>query len=181
MQVITSVPLKRKLFGYFYPPPYHERGFGMKTNKTIEIHHIPWDKLKNMIRTPSGEGSKGLTLPNLPSDLKSNSERELMLIGIFVLGELVGITYYWFEPTTGTGFIDRLSVSPDLHRLGYGCAALTKAVEQLSKIPECKRIRTSFVPSNPIIETLYYSLGFRRTGETVGEEVITVMDMRNNK
>jgi len=149
----------------------------MNTKKTIEIRQIPMSKLKEDAGTTQREKFQGLIPPQLSSKMALNPDLVLNLLGIFVLGDLVGVTYYWFEPSTGTGYIDRLTVTPDLHRLGYGCAALTKAIEQLCKIPGCKHIRTSFVPSSPIIETLYHSLGFRKTGERVGEAVVTVMDL----
>ena len=153
----------------------------MYTKKTIEIRQIPVDRIRKNTDTSNGEDYLGLIPSQIPPNNKLNPDLELNLLGVFVLGELVGVTYYWFEPNTGTGYIDRLTVTSDLHRLGYGCAALTKAIEQLSKIPGCKCIRTSFVPSSPIIETLYHSLGFRKTGERIGEAVVTIMDLPSEK
>lgn len=153
----------------------------MNTKKTIEIRQIPVDRIRKNADSPDDEGLLSLIPSQIPPNHKGNPDLELNLLGVFVLGELVGVTYYWFEPSTGTGYIDRLTVTPDLHRLGYGCAALTKAIEQLCKIPGCKCIRASFVPSSPIIETLYHSLGFRKTGERVGESVVTIMDLPSEK
>ncbi len=149
----------------------------MKTKRTIEIRQIAMDKIKNKCDSIAVEDLFRSIPSHLSSRFETNPDKELNLLGVFVLGELVGIIYYWFEPSSGTGYIDRLTVTSDLHRLGYGCAALTKAIEQLCKIPGCKRIRTTFIPSNPIIETLYHTIGFRKTGEIVGEDVVTIMDV----
>lgn len=153
----------------------------MNTKKTIEIRQIQMSKLNENAGTDPRGKLQGLIPSQLSSKMAVNPALVLNLLGIFVLGDLVGVTYFWFEPNTGTGFIDRLTVTPDLHRLGYGCAALTKAIEQLSKIPGCRRIRTSFVPSSPIIKTLYHSLGFHETGERIGEAVVTIMDLPSEK
>jgi RimJ/RimL family protein N-acetyltransferase len=69
----------------------------------------------------------------------------------------------------------RLSVADDQRR-GYGRSAMSEVIGRLRSTPGCRRIRTSFEPNNKVADALYYSLGFRKTGEVDEGETVTVLD-----
>jgi diamine N-acetyltransferase len=81
----------------------------------------------------------------------------------------------WFDPKSGTGYIDRLMVAADYQGRGYGRAGMSEVIERLRSTPGCRTIRTSFEPTNAVAEALYESLGFRKTGEIEDGEIVTVL------
>jgi len=80
------------------------RGYGMKTKKTIEIRQIPVNKNGKSIDLSATKDLWDVIPSNWSTKIEENPDRELILLGLFVLGELVGISYYWFDPSTTTGY-----------------------------------------------------------------------------
>ncbi|MBT3276079.1 MAG: hypothetical protein HN368_23225 [Spirochaetales bacterium] len=52
---------------------------------------------------------------------------------------------------------------------------MTEVISRLKDTPGCARIRTSFMPTNAVAESLYYGLGFRKTGEADEGEVVAAL------
>jgi len=99
-------------------------------------------------------------------------------LAIYADDEMVGFTMYWFDAEQGTGYIDRLMVAEGHQGMGYGRAAMLQVIDRLRARPGCRRIQTSYGPSNAVAEALYGSLGFRKTGETVAAgELVTVLEV----
>jgi diamine N-acetyltransferase len=92
---------------------------------------------------------------------------------------MVGFIMVCFDPEDGTGYIDRLMVAADHQRRGYGRAAMLDVMARLQATRGCRRIRTSFAPANAGAEALYEGLGFRKTGEMDGGEVVVVLEVRD--
>jgi diamine N-acetyltransferase len=87
---------------------------------------------------------------------------------------------YWFDPESGTGYVDRLMVAREHQRRGYGRATMSEVIARLRNTPGCQRIRTSFEPTNAVADSLYRSLGFRRTGEVDAGETVVVLELPEN-
>ena len=77
--------------------------------------------------------------------------------------------------------IDRLMVAAKYQGRGYGRAAMLEAIERLEGMPGCRRIRTSFEPTNVVAESLYESLGFRKTGEVTHGEIVVIKEIVDDK
>jgi len=60
---------------------------------------------------------------------------------------------------------------------GYGKSALTLAAQYLKEKYNVDEIFLSVKPSNTVAEELYSSVGFERTGETEGSEVVMCLKM----
>ena len=61
-------------------------------------------------------------------------------------------------------WITRLMVDKNHQKNGYGKAAILRVVEILRNKPGCNSIFTSYEPENLVVEKLYLSLGFEKTG-----------------
>jgi diamine N-acetyltransferase len=88
---------------------------------------------------------------------------------------LVGFIMY--EPDLlsqleGVYFICRLMIDCAYQGKGYGRMAMQQVIERLRKYPDCRVIRTSYVPENTMAAKLYYGLGFLPTGEVEDGEII---------
>lgn len=60
---------------------------------------------------------------------------------------------------------------------GYGREAFSRLLEYLLTFPQGKadRIELSYNPANHVAKRLYESFGFRETGETDGDEIVSVL------
>jgi hypothetical protein len=77
----------------------------MKTNNMIKIRQIPTNNFEKCLDLSSAQDLQNIIPSKWSSKIEKNPDQELILLGIFVLDELIGITYYLFDPNTATGYI----------------------------------------------------------------------------
>jgi diamine N-acetyltransferase len=121
---------------------------------------------------------RNFVAPNVYSLAEAKVDGVSNPLAIYADGQMVGFTMYCFEPESGIGYIDRLMVAAEHQGRGYGRAAMTEVIERLQSTPGCRRIRTSFEPTNAVASALYESLGFRKTGEIDEGELVMVLEIR---
>lgn len=85
---------------------------------------------------------------------------------------MIGFTMYGYCYEYGFYEICRFMIDYKYQGKGYGRRALVKIIEEMKKNEECKEIYISFDPKNNIARSLYESLGFYDTGETLEEELL---------
>ena len=149
----------------------------MNDKPLIELREITMENFRECIRLDVAEDQKKFVASNMYSLAEAKADGVSNPRAIYASGQMVGFTMYCFEPEDGTGYIDRLMVAADHQDKGYGRAAMKEVIEQLQKIPDCLRIRTSFHPENEVADDLYTSLGFQKTGELDEGEVVTVLEI----
>jgi len=77
----------------------------MKINNMIKIRQIPINNFEKCVDLSSAQDVRNIIPSKWSSKIDKNQEQELILLGIFVLDELIGITYFLFDPNTATGYI----------------------------------------------------------------------------
>jgi len=77
----------------------------MKTNNMIKIRQIPTYNFEKCLDLSSAQDVRNIIPDKWSSKIEKNPDQELILLGIFILDELIGITYYLFDPNTATGYI----------------------------------------------------------------------------
>ena len=77
----------------------------MKTNNIIKIRQIPTNNFEKCLDLSSAQDVRNIIPSKWSSKNEKNPDQELILLGIFVLDELIGITYYLLDPNTATGYI----------------------------------------------------------------------------
>jgi diamine N-acetyltransferase len=147
----------------------------MKTKQIIELREITMENFDECIRLSVAEHQRGFVASNMYSLAEAKADGVSNPLAIYVDDQMVGFTMYWFDPKSGTGYIDRLMVAADYQGRGYGRAGMSEVIERLRSTPGCRTIRTSFEPTNAVAEALYESLGFRKTGEIEYGEIVTVL------
>jgi diamine N-acetyltransferase len=153
----------------------------MEPKQLIELREITMENFRQCINLSVAEHQRGFVASNMFSLAEAKADGVSNPLAIYAGGEMVGFTMYCFDPKLGTGFIDRLMVAADHQGRGYGRAAMAEVISRLRRTPGCKRIRTSFEPTNAVAEALYESLGFRKTGEVDDGEVVVVLELPENK
>jgi diamine N-acetyltransferase len=151
----------------------------MKITSMIELRKITMENFRECINLSVAEHQKGFVASNMYSLAEAKADGVSNPLAIYTGEEMVGFIMYCFDPKAGTGYIDRLMVAADHQGRGYGRAAMVEVIDRLQHTPGCCRIRTSFEPTNIVAESLYESLGFRKTGEIDEGEVVTILEVKN--
>ncbi len=86
--------------------------------------------------------------------------------------DVVGFVMWGFDEEERSCWIGGLVVDRRAQRRGYGRAATEALVRYLRGRAECGGIALSYRPENVAARSLYASLGFVETGETVDEEIV---------
>ena len=149
----------------------------MEPKSTIELREITMENFRECINLSVAEHQRGFVASNMYSLAEAKADGVSNPLAIYAGGRMVGFTMYCFDPKSGTGYIDRLMVAADHQGRGYGRAAMTEVIRRLRETPGCRRIRTSFEPTNAVAGALYQSLGFCRTGEIDDGEVVAELEV----
>jgi len=144
----------------------------------IELREITMENFRDCIRLSVAEDQKGFVASNMYSLAEAKADGVSNPRAVYAEGKMVGFTMYWFDANNGIGYIDRLMVAVDYQGRGYGRATMMEVIRILRAMPGCRLIRTSYEPTNTVAETLYKSLGFRRTGEIDEGEVVTALEIK---
>jgi len=75
----------------------------------------------------------------------------------------------------------RFMIDARYQQRGYGKAALQLSIEYLCEKFNVSEIFLSFEPTNIVAEKLYSSLGFKRTGEVEGGEIVMRLDISKDQ
>lgn len=151
----------------------------MKKDPIIELREITMENFRECINLSVAEHQKGFVASNIYSLAEAKADGVSNPLAIYAGEEMVGFIMYCFDPKAETGYIDRLMVAADHQGRGYGRAGMVEVIDRLQNTPGCRRIRTSYEPTNFVAESLYESLGFRKTGEIDGGEIVEVLEVKN--
>lgn len=77
----------------------------------------------------------------------------------------------WSEDDRTVG-IWRMMIGPDYQGKGYGRAAMEEAIRIIRETGKFDLIYLSYVQENTAAQKLYYSCGFRESGEMIEDEVV---------
>ena len=91
---------------------------------------------------------------------------------VYAGDEMVGFVMFGFDTDDDKFYLGRLMIDEKHQGKGFGKAATLEVIERLKQNEDCKEIYLSFVPENESAEKLYKSIGFERTGELNGHEIV---------
>jgi diamine N-acetyltransferase len=141
----------------------------------VTLRDITTENFIERIRLGVAEDQKGFVATNAFSLAEAKADGVSHPPAVFADGRMVGFIMFDFEPEEARGYISRRMVDARFQGNGYGRAAMAQAIDRFKGNPECREIQTSFAPASAIAETLYLSLGFEHTGETVDGETVVRM------
>jgi len=91
---------------------------------------------------------------------------------IYADEKMVGFVMLGFDKTKKAYDIMRFMIDAKYQKSGYGKAALLLAIKHLRDEFDAREVYLSFVPGNAVAEKLYGDMGFTRTGEIEGGEIV---------
>lgn len=153
----------------------------MDPEPRIELREITMENFRQCIRLEVADHQRGFVASNMYSLAEAKADGVSNPLAVYSGGSMVGFTMYWFDAESGTGYIDRLMVAAGHQRRGYGRATMREVIRRLRETAGCRRIRTSFEPTNEVARSLYLSLGFRETGEVDEGETVAVLDVEADR
>jgi diamine N-acetyltransferase len=151
-----------------------------------EIRPVTKDNWKELIRLKVREDQTHFVASNVYSIAESQfgddyeGHWDLHPFGIYDVDTAVGFLMYGynFEHPKQQAFIIRLMVDEKHQSKGYGRFGMQKMLEIFRGEERIKCVGISYEPENEAARKLYASLGFQETGESVGDEVLAVLQLR---
>ncbi len=150
---------------------------------TITLRAIDADNWLACVRLSVAPTQTDFVASNVFSLAQAAYQRQPRLIplGVYDGDTLVGFVMY-ADPAAppddqGRTWIMRVMVGQDYQGKGYGRAAMVALLARMNvATPPPRLIALDFHEANHVAEHLYASLGFKRTGEQEGHEVIAVLE-----
>lgn len=114
--------------------------------------------------------------PNAYSLLQAKFEEGLYPLSIYDEDTMVGFIMYEKDEENDLGMC-RLMIDEKYQKRGYGREAVLKLLDLIREKYGSTPFYTSFEPENTVADKLYESLGFKKTGELIGEEVVAKINL----
>ena len=128
--------------------------------------------LTNVSNLKVADAQKTFVAPNVMSIAQSKIYPTNLPFAVYNDDEMVGFVLYGFDTEDEKFYLGRLMIDEKFQGKGYGRAATLEVIKELKKIEDCREIYLSFAPENTNAEKLYESIGFERTGELNGSEIV---------
>lgn len=140
---------------------------------TVELREVTKHNWEQVVKLPLSEEQRKFVAPNWYSLLEAAYESETLTARAAYDGfTLVGFTMYGYEDEARQYWVDRLMVSTEHQRKGYGRAIMQQVIGIHKLNPDCKALFISFEPENHVAQALYESLGFQDTGQIRWDEKV---------
>jgi diamine N-acetyltransferase len=141
--------------------------------KKIELREITPQNFKECINLKVADSQNSFVASNLMTIAQAKIIfPSASLKAIYADDKMVGFTMFGLDEDDSRYYLGRLMIDENHQSKGYGKAAVLEVIEELQKIEDCREIYLSFVPENVSAEKLYESVGFKKTGELNGNELI---------
>lgn len=139
---------------------------------SISLREITPENFKECINLKVSESQKNFVAPNVVSIAWSKVYPTANIFAVYSSDEMVGFVMFGYDNEDEHYYLGRLMIDEKFQGEGFGKAATLAVIEELKKTDDCKEVYLSFVPENTNAENLYKSVGFERTGELNGSEIV---------
>lgn len=144
----------------------------------VELREINKDNYNECLNLKVAEEQKNFVASNVYSLAQAwVYHKTAYPFAIYADDIMVGFVMMGFYEEKQLYTIWRFMIDTRYQRKGYGKIALQLSIDYLRKEFNANEIFLSFEPNNLVAEKLYDSLGFKRTGELAGEEIIMGLDI----
>lgn len=144
----------------------------------ISLREITPENFSEVIELDVAENQKLFVAPNVKSIAQAKIYPNANPLAIYNgADELVGFVMYGYDSEDEKYYLGRLMIDAQHQGKGYGKAATLEVIRRMREIEGCDAIYLSFVPENTGAEKLYSSVGFKRTGELNGNEIVMRYDL----
>lgn len=146
----------------------------------VSLREITPENFKECIDLKVADEQSSFVASNLMSIAQSKIFPSRNPVAVYAGDEMVGFAMFGFDADDGRFYLGRLMIAAAHQGKGYGKAAVLAVIETLRENPDCREIYLSFVPENINAERLYEKIGFERTGELNGDEIVMRYKIETN-
>ena len=140
---------------------------------SVSLREITPENFKECVDLKVSDAQKTFVAPNVMSIAQSKILfPQANTMAVYAGDEIVGFVMYGLDTDDNQYYLGRLMIDEKHQGKGYGRAATLEVIERLKQNEDCKEIYLSFAPENENAEKLYKSIGFERTGELNGSEIV---------
>lgn len=137
----------------------------------VTLREVTAETVRTICNLQVHEEQKGFVAPNAVSIAQAYFEQKAWFRAIYADETPVGFLMLYSDQENKEYFLWRFMVDASYQGLGFGSQALNLLVDHVRSLPGAEELRTSCVPKQGGPEPFYAKLGFKRTGEMLGEEV----------
>ena len=143
-------------------------------NSTITLREITEETVTPICKLSDtlSEVQKTMVASNALSIAQAHFNKYFWFRAIYAGQNPVGFIMLYDDPEEPKYFLWRLMIAGPFQGLGYGEKAVQLLIEYVRTRPGAKELMVSCGEGEGSPEGFYTKLGFRRTGEMIGEEVI---------
>jgi diamine N-acetyltransferase len=146
----------------------------------VELRDVTAENRQAVADLELGPDQKDLVASNAESLAEAQHDRDARPRAIYAGERLVGFLMYdagrgGDEPREA--LIYRFMIDREYQGVGYGRAALVKALDEIRAIPSVSKIFISYMPDNPVAKLFYASFGFKEVGTDEDGEMIAELTL----
>lgn len=144
----------------------------------VTLRELTPDTWAEAVKLQVADEQANYVATNLESIAWSRYEPDLTPVGVYAVDEMVGFILYgkWPEEPHRWG-VARIMIDKHHQGKGYGKAAMQAVIDLVrERDPLAIGLKLAYVPGNEVARSMYRSLGFRETGEYMGDELVTALD-----
>jgi len=123
------------------------------------------------------DAQKRMVAPNAVSIAQAHFEKLAWFKAIYAGEEPVGFIMLYDNPEESEYFLWRFMIAGPYQHMGFGKQAMDLLFEYVKTRPNAKQLGVSCGEGEASPEEFYKKLGFKRTGEKDGDEILMVYEL----
>jgi diamine N-acetyltransferase len=150
----------------------------MNKDATVTLREVTKDTVRKICDLKVRDDQNKFVAPNAVSIAQAYFHEEAWFRAIYADDTPVGFLMLYDDRVKPEYFLWRMMIDASYQGLGYGKKAMELFIEHVKTLPNATELVTSCVPGDGSPEGFYHGLGFRRTGELDGDEVVMRLELK---
>lgn len=155
-----------------------EKKAAVTAKSNVTLREITEDTVRNICDLKVSESQTGFVAPNAISIAQAYFSKTAWFRAIYADDTPVGFLMLDKNTEKPEYFLWRLMVDERYQRTGFGYKAMELLIDYVKGLPDATELLTSCVPGEGSPEGFYNKLGFTRTGEMDGAEVVMRLSLK---
>ncbi|MCW5959948.1 MAG: GNAT family N-acetyltransferase [Pyrinomonadaceae bacterium] len=144
----------------------------------ITFREITPENFEETIKLSVGEKQQTFVAPNVYSIAQASLYPTYNVRAVYFGDDMVGFVMFGLDTDDDRYYLGRLMIDRKFQGKGFGRAATLAVINSLRKAEDCTAVYLSVAPENTNAQKLYEQIGFARTGELNGTEIVMRFDFK---
>ncbi len=144
----------------------------VSTESKVSLREITKDTVRTICDLKVADSQQKFVAPNAVSIAQAYFSENAWFRAIYADESPVGFIMLYKDTEKPEYFLWRMMVDDKYQRMGFGYKAMILLIDYVKTLPDATELLTSCVPGEGSPEEFYRKLGFERTGEMDGIEVV---------